>query len=300
LTYNEGRPPYDAREPVIRHAAGHDGRKRRMTTAATGPDLAAPPARSRFAAAWAATRGAERAGYLIGAVLLLAGAFHLGVFAVRGGPWTGPVSWRKPITFGLSFGLTLITVTWVTSYLRVAARTRAVLLGIFAADCVAEVGGITLQAWRRVPSHFNLTSAANRSVSMSLAVGGGILIVVLVAFAVPALRGNPDLPPSMRLALRAGFVTMFVGLASGAAMIARGVTLVDTGHQQLAYQLGGFLKPVHAVSLHGILVLPAVAWLLGRTGSTERRRVRAVSVAVAGYAVAIAAALIVSLANAGG
>jgi hypothetical protein len=73
------------------------------------------------------------------------------------------------------------------------------------------------------------------------------------------------------------------------------VTLVNAGHQQLAYQLGGFLKPVHAVSLHGILVLPALAWLLGRTGWDEARRTRVVALAVAGYAVAIVGALIWSL-----
>jgi hypothetical protein len=132
-------------------------------------------------------------------------------------------------------------------------------------------------------------------VSMTLAAGGAVLIVVLVAFAVPALRGNPALPVSMRLALRAGFATMLVGLATGAAMIARGVTLVNTGQQQLAYELGGFLKPVHAVSLHGVLVLPAVAWLLGRTGWSETRRTRAVALAVALYGAAIVAALVWSL-----
>jgi hypothetical protein len=78
-------------------------------------------------------------------------------------------------------------------------------------------------------------------------------------------------------------------------MIARGVTLVNTGHQDLAYQLGGFLKPLHAVSLHGIVVLPAVAWLAARTAWTEAQRVRAVTVAVAGYALAIVVALVVSL-----
>jgi hypothetical protein len=249
----------------------------------------------RSTARWHATRPVERACYVIGCVLILAGVFHLGVFAVRGGPWAGPVSWRKPTTFGLSFGLTLITVAWVTSYLRLADRLRTVLLLVFAADCVVEVGGITVQAWRRVPSHFNMSSAANRSVSMMLAVGGGILVATLTVFAVAALRGDPGQPPSMRLALRAGFVTLLIGLASGVAMIARGVTLVNTGHQQLAYQLGGFLKPVHAVSLHGVLVLPAVAWLLARTRWPESRRVRAVGLAAAAYAVAIAAALALSL-----
>ena len=240
-------------------------------------------------------RPAQRACYVVAAALILAGAFHFGVFLVRGGPWEGPVSWRKPTTFGLSFGLTLATVTWVTSYLRLPARLRTVLLVVFAADCVVEVGGITLQAWRGVPSHFNMTSPTNRWVSTMLAIGGAVLVVALGVFAVAALRGDPDQAPSMRLALRAGFVTLLIGLASGVVMIARGVTLVNTGHQQLAYQLGGFLKPVHAVSLHGVLVLPAVAWLLARTSWPEELRVRGVALAAAGYGMAIAVALALSL-----
>lgn len=240
-------------------------------------------------------RPAERACYGVAAALILAGAFHFGVFLVRGGPWEGPVSWRKPTTFGLSFGLTLATVTWVTSYLRLPTRLRTVLLLVFAADCVVEVGGITLQAWRGVPSHFNMTSPANRAVAMVLAIGGGVLVATLGVFAVAALRGDPAQSPSMRLGLRAGFVTLLIGLASGAAMIARGVVLVNTGHQQLAYQLGGFLKPVHAVSLHGVLVLPAVAWLLARRPWAEKRRVRGVALAAAGYGAAIAVALALSL-----
>jgi hypothetical protein len=250
---------------------------------------------SALAQSWRAARPVERGCYVVGAVLMLAGVFHLGVFFVRGGSWAGPVSWRKPTTFGLSFGLTLLTITWVTSYLRLADRLRTVLLLVFAGDCVLEVGGITLQAWRRVPSHFNMTSTANRSVSMMLAVGGAVLVVTLTVFAVAALRGDPGQAPSMRLALRAGFVTLLIGLGSGVAMIARGVTLVNTGHQQLAYQLGGFLKPVHAVSLHGVLVLPAVAWLLARSSWPEERRVRGVALTASVYAVAIAAALVLSL-----
>jgi len=221
--------------------------------------------------------------YAVGGLLIASGLFHLVVFAIDGGPWEGPVGWRKAITFGLSFGLTLISVTWVTSYL----KTSSVLLGVFTADCVLEVAGITIQTWRHVPSHFNMETPFNRGISMMLAVGGGVLIVVLVVFAIAAFRGNPALDPSMQLALRAGFATLLIGLASGAAMIARGVTLVNTGHQQLAYELGGFLKPPHGVSLHGVLVLPLVAALT--------KNLTVARLAVAGYAIAIVGALIVSL-----
>jgi len=219
---------------------------------------------------------------------------HLLVFAVDGGPWHGPVSWRKPATFGLSFGLTLITIVWVSAYLPLPDRWRRLLLAVFALDCCVEVAGVTLQAWRHVPSHVNRETPFDSAVSSVLAAGGAILVVVLGALAVAAFRVRAA--PSMRLALRAGFVTLLIGLASGAAMIARGVVAVDGGDQQRAYEVVGFLKPVHGVSLHGVLVLPALAWLLSFTDWDEARRTRVVAVGVAGYGVAITAALVYSLA----
>lgn len=246
---------------------------------------------------WRGLQPIERACYVAGMVLIASGLFHLVVFAVAGGPWDGPVSWRKPFTFGVSFGATLIAVAWLSKYLPLSERTRRVLLAVFAVDCFVEVGGITLQAWRKVPSHVDMQGAFNTAVSMILAVGGGVLVVVLGRMAIAALRGTPEQAPSMRLAIRAGFVTLVVGLLAGAAMIARGVPLARSGHQQEAYHDVGFLKPVHFVSLHGVLVLPALAWLVGRLDWSEERRVRAVLVGTAAYGVAIVGALVISLAS---
>ncbi|MEW1832123.1 hypothetical protein [Streptomyces sp. NPDC088196] len=235
-------------------------------------------------------RPAERLCHVTGAVLILSGLVHLGVFAVDGGPWYGPVSWRKPVTFGLSFGATLIAVTWVTSYLRVGVRLRTVLLVVFAADCVVEVGGITLQAWRRVPSHLDMETPFDTAVSMTLAVGGGVLVVLLTVFAVASFRHWPTGPTGMALAVRSGFAILLVALASGAAMIARGVVLARTGHQEAAYHSTAPLKPLHGVSLHAVLVLPALAWLLSRTTWSEAARRRTVAVAVGCYVVAVTGA----------
>jgi hypothetical protein len=239
--------------------------------------------------------GVERAAYLSGLILIASGLFHLLVFAVAGGPWEGPVSWRKPATFGTSFGLTLLAVTWLSGRLALSERTRRVLLAVFTVDCYVEVGGITVQAWRKVPSHVDMQGSTNTAISMFLAVGGGVLILVLGRMAVAAWRGTPGLAPSMDLALRAGFATLMIGLLSGAAMIARGVPLARSGHQQEAYHAVGFLKPVHAVSLHGIVVLPLLAWLVGRLDWPEEKRTRVVLIGTWGYAVAIAGALVGSL-----
>ncbi|WP_192809052.1 hypothetical protein [Actinomadura montaniterrae] len=243
---------------------------------------------------WADGRRVERLCYAVGALLILSGLLHLLVFAVDGGPWTGPVSWRKPVTFGLSFGLTLITIAWAGSFLDLSERTRRVLLGVFAADCVAEVALITLQAWRKVPSHFNMETSFDTAVTRMLAAGGAVLVITLVTLTVAAFRANPGTAPSMRLALRAGFAALMVALASGAAMIARGVAEAQTGHQQAAYHVAVALKPAHFVTMHAVLVLPALAWLLTFTGRPEPRRVRAVALATAGYGVAAAAVVIVS------
>ncbi|MDJ0346876.1 hypothetical protein QMK19_37640 [Streptomyces sp. H10-C2] len=244
------------------------------------------------ASMWRAARPSERLCYAIGGFLIASGPVHLGVFAVDGGPWEGPVSWRKPFTFGLSFGLTLIAITWVTSYLRMGARPRAVLLTLFAADCVLEVGGITLQAWRRVPSHFNMESPFNASVSMSLAFGGALLVVILSAFAITAFSRRPEGPTGMPLALRAGFAILLVGLLSGAAMIARGVVLTRTGHQAAGYRSTASVKPLHGVSLHAILILPVLAWLLTFTSWSPEARYRTVVAAVGCYAAAVAGAVV--------
>jgi hypothetical protein len=260
--------------------------------------IAQRPSTQQIASAWSRLRRVERVCYVVGAVLVASGLFHFGVFLVRGGPWDGPVSWRKPTTFGVSFGITLVTVTWVASYLTLAPRTRAWLLGVFAADCVLEVAGITVQAWRRVPSHFNTESPLSAVIAMSLAFGGAVLFVVLGALAAVAFRGRITAPPDLRRALRAGFAFLMLGLITGAAMIARGEVLIKTGHRQEAYDTAGSLKWVHGVTLHAILVLPAVAVVLAMRNWPVERRSRAVTIAIGGYVLATVVALVVSLAAA--
>ncbi|MBV9594907.1 MAG: hypothetical protein JO147_14055 [Actinobacteria bacterium] len=251
------------------------------------------PERSRRFVEWAA--------YAIGAGLIVSGLVHLVVYAIDGGPWYGPVSWRKPVTFGVSFGAVLIAVTWVSSYLVIGERLRAWLIGIFALDCVLEVAGITVQAWRHVPSHFNTESPFDTAVAMNLAVGGGVLVVILGVFAVTALRGRIEASPSMHVALRAGFGLMIIGLVTGAAMIAHAEVLVRTGHLQQAYHDAGSVKWLHVLALLAIVALPAAAWLLGPAGRirrgwrSEADRTRLVGRAAVGYAGLMVLALVVSL-----
>jgi len=61
-----------------------------------------------------AEQPAQRLGYLAGGALIVAGVVHLAAWLAVGGTWQGPVSFRKPTNFGLSFGPTTITLIWAT------------------------------------------------------------------------------------------------------------------------------------------------------------------------------------------
>src|ERR1700760_290947 len=122
--------------------------------------------------------------YAVGAALIVSGLAHLAVLIVGGGTWFGPVSFRKPMTFGLSFGLTLITIAWVSSYLPLGPRLRRWSLGAFMVACVAEVALITVQAWRHVPSHFDMATPFDSVVARVLAAGGAVLVAVIAVLTV--------------------------------------------------------------------------------------------------------------------
>ena len=232
---------------------------------------------------WFEGRRIERLAYLVGGALFLSGLVHVVVLLVTGWTWIGPVSLRKAATFGLSFGLTLPSVAWATSFLRLPAR--ALVLGAFLVACVVETALVTLQAWRGVPSHFDFATPFDTAVSMTLAAGGAVIVAVGLVCTAAAFVGAGGLAPSMVLAVRAGLVVLLVALATGAVMISRGVVEARGGNARLAYDTAGSLKPLHAVAMHAVLVLPALAWLLTHTPWAEERRLRLVRLAVVADAV---------------
>lgn len=259
-------------------------RRRRGIVAAMASDLAG---------AFRYGSRVERACYLVAAGLFLSGLFHLGVLVVTGGSWSGPLSWRKPATFGLSFGLTLATITWVLHF--VPWPRRASVLMVFGAACVTEVAVITIQAWRGLPSHFPPQNGGG-VVGVAAAPGAVVIIVTMLLATVAAWRRHPQVSPSIRLALRAGFGSLMVALLLGAYMLARGMVIARAmGDTAGAFEFTAGIKPGHAATMHGVLVLPALAWLLRFTDRDERFRLSVVRAVSAGYAVLAGVVVVASL-----
>lgn len=224
---------------------------------------------------------AQKFGYAMGGLLVLSGVFHVGVYLVDGGAWAGPLSWRKPIVFGLSFGLTLMTVTWLMGFLRPGPRAAWSVLGVFAFASLAEVALISMQTWRGVASHFNDTTSFDGAVFSAMGMLVSVVALLTVLVTVWAFI-RLDAPASLALAIRLGLVLMLVSQGVGVQMIVEGDN---------TYGSAGAFKVPHAFTLHAVQVLPALAIVLLASPSSERRRVSLVCLGAAGYVALIASTM---------
>jgi hypothetical protein len=234
---------------------------------------------------WQEARPYQRLGYLVGGALIVVGLAHLVAWLVVGGAWAGPVSFRKPTTFGISFGLTTITMAWVAGQLRISDRTGWLLLGTLAVADTSEVVWVSLQRWRGVASHFNDQTTLDNLLFVimggaAVAVAATVILVMTV-LAFTAMRASP----SMALAIRAGLLILLAAQVVGGWMIQHGLGLAEEGATDglTTFGAAGVMKVPHAVAIHGIQVLPALAWLLSFAAMPEQRRVGLVRVAVLGY-----------------
>jgi hypothetical protein len=215
--------------------------------------------------------------------------FHVGVYLLRDGGWAGPVSWRKPIEFGISGGITTLSLAAVMSRLpRIGwlAWPCAVAISLF----VPETLLIDLQTWRGVPSHFNFETGFDAAVfsAMGTLVGFvSLAIVVMTIWSITSLRG----PRSSALAIRAGMAFLTVGQLLGFALLGNGFAVDDVFRASIV-GAAGELKVPHAVALHGLQVLGFLALILERSPLPESRRWQIVMVAIAGYADALGVTVI--------
>jgi hypothetical protein len=241
---------------------------------------------------WRDATGYQRFAYTVGALLIASGAFHLGVFLLQGGSWQEPVSWRKAVTFGMSFGITTISVAWVMTFLPKRKVAGWLLMGLFGLANLAEVALVTMQAWRRQPSHFNFSTSFDSFVfglmrNSVIVIALGIVVVTVWSFR------SLHAPRSLALAIRAGLLLLVLSQLLGFLIVLNGLNVLEresidtpaaTSHDLSHLGEDGAMKVPHAVTIHGLQVLPALAWLTQFSRWSEHRRVRIVAVAVVGYA----------------
>jgi hypothetical protein len=233
---------------------------------------------------------------LVGIALLASGLAHVAVWGVVGGPWEGPVTWRKPILFGISAGLTSLSLGWVWSKLPrrwgdhwLAAATAWAL--------ILEVLLINLQRWRGVASHFNRATPLDSAIYDAM----GVLIIfvslVIVDLTVRLFRDRVSLTADMLLAAQAGMVLLVISCALGVWVSVHGDRQVAAGLEAERFGAAGVAKFPHGMVIHAIQWLPAIAWAARRAGLGGQARLRVVGSATVGTGLLLVYALEQTLAG---
>ncbi len=218
---------------------------------------------------------------VIGLLLVVSGLAHLVVWAVLAGPWEGPVTWRKPILFGISGGLTSLSLGWAWSKLP-WRRGDGWLAATVAWALLVEVAAIDLQCWRGVASHFNRGTPFDSWLYDAM----GLLILWVTLIAIDLMIRffwqPTSLAPDMLLAARAGLVLLVISCGLGIWVSVHGDMRMAAGLEPEKYGAAGVPKFPHGAVIHALQWLPMLAWGARWAGIAERRRVWLVAAATVG------------------
>ena len=234
--------------------------------------------------------------FQIGMILVASGLLHAAIWAVTGGPWEGPVTWRKPILFGISGGLTALSMGWAWAQLPQRWADRW-LAAATAWALLVEVALIDLQAWRGVASHFNRSTPLDSF--LYDAMGGLILFVTLVAIdlTIRFFRQRTALAPDMLLAARSGLVFLVISCLLGIWVSVHGDLRMAEGLAPETFGKAGVPKFPHGAVIHALQWLPLLAWTARRAGLPEPRRLGLLRLATVGTALVGGYALAQTLAG---
>jgi hypothetical protein len=218
-------------------------------------------------------------------VLAASAPIHVVAMTMTGGNLSGAVSFRKPITFALSFALLLWATGWVMDRLKPRRFVRGSIAVVLAASAVVEVGLVALQAWRGVPSHFNFATPFDAGVFSVMGVTILASTLALVGLAVWAVIDRPR-EKAMSLGIVAGLTMVLAGLGLGVWVIGLGVALVEsTGLVPDTVTAGeaGVAKFPHALALHGLqlFIITWAAAAAARLAPSSRHRL--MRLVVSGY-----------------
>jgi len=226
-----------------------------------------------------------------GLLLVVSGLAHVAVWGALGGPWEGPVTWRKPILFGLSGGLTCLSLGWAWAWLP-WRRGDGWLAAATAGALVVEVALIDLQRWRGVASHFNRATPLDSALTDVM----GVLILfataVIVDLTIRFLRQRTGRAADMLLAARAGLVFLAVSALVGVWTSVHGDLRLAAGLPPETVGAAGVAKFPHGMAMHALQWLPLLAWAAERAGLAEPRRRRLVATATIGTGLLLAYAVL--------
>ena len=179
--------------------------------------------------------------------------------------------WTKPIKFSASIAIFTWTLAWYFRYLTARPRPLRIIGWGSSIMMIGEIAGITMQSWRGVASHFNVTSRFDAVVFMSMGVMIGLNTLFVLWFLILFCMDQPAIPRAYLWGIRSGLAIFVMASIEGALMVKRlahtvgaadggpGLFFVNWSTQH------GDLRVAHFAGMHAMQILPLAGYLVHRT-----------------------------------
>lgn len=225
----------------------------------------------------------------VGLLNLTAAAVFLVLMLIDDTTVLGIDRWIKPAKFGFSVGLYLWSIAWFLPSLRIGRGPASAIGWTIAVLMFFENLLIFTQAIRGTRSHFNFDTPVDGTIFGWMGILVLLNTVMLVVLTALFVFRAADGPRPWIWSIRIGLFILLLGSGVGGYMISNGghsVGAADGGPGLPVVHWNanaGDLRVAHLIGLHGIQVLPFVAFLLGRSRLSTRRQLIALGGFSAGY-----------------
>lgn len=182
--------------------------------------------------------------------------------------------WLKPMKFGISTGIYILTVGFMNTLYPFSERKKNRINNIVSWTLLVEILIIVIQGARGVQSHYNQSTAFDGILFGLMGIFIGINVLIMALFLLETLRLKLSVPTSVQWAIGLGWLTVLAGSWVGGQMIsqmAHNVGVADGGAGLPLVNwstAAGDLRIAHFFGIHAIQVLPLLAWWLHQRWST--------------------------------
>jgi hypothetical protein len=189
---------------------------------------------------------------------------------------TGAPAWLKPAKFALSTMIACWSFAFCIASTSVWPRFTRALDWVLAAGLALEIALIDIQAARGTTSHFNVATPFDAAVFAVMGVSIACIWLAMLALTVVLFRQS-FARSAWGWSLRLGMVLAVIGTGSGSLMVvppgAHTVGAPDGGRGLPVTKWSvdhGDLRIAHFLGMHGLQVLPLLAWGMARRRVPER------------------------------
>jgi hypothetical protein len=257
----------------------------------------------RFSVLFAAAPGLTILGFVMAADLV----FAMCGLAVDRRVITGAPAWLKPAKFALSTMIAAWSFAFCIASTRIWQRVTRALDIALAAGLFIEIALIDVQAARGTTSHFNVATPLDGAVWAVMGVSILCIWLAMLLLTVVLFR-QPYASPAWGWSLRLGMVLALIGTGSGGLMTVPNSQQLAEAHVSGrlptvgAHTVGapdggpglpvtgwsadhGDLRVAHFLGMHGLQVLPLLAWWIGRRrfAGDDRTQVKLIFAIAASY-----------------